>query len=148
MPAPASGFDAAAPVYDQSFTHTTIGRLQRERVWHYLKPYITPNTPKDILEINCGTGEDALYMGRLGHAVWATDLSEKMIVQAKAKAENVVQFKRMDLRDLKKEFPNQHFDVLFSNFGGLNCINAHDLTTWKKEMAEWTGIQFGGTGMA
>jgi glutamate synthase domain-containing protein 2 len=26
----------------------------------------------------------------------------------------------------------------------LNKFNQHDITTWKKEMAEWTGIKFGG----
>lgn len=29
----------------------------------------------------------------------------------------------------------------------LAQFNVRDLTTWKKEMAEWTGIKFGGTGM-
>ena len=28
----------------------------------------------------------------------------------------------------------------------LNQFNQRDITTWKKEMSEWTGIQFGGTG--
>lgn len=29
----------------------------------------------------------------------------------------------------------------------LNQFNSRDLTTWKKDMAEWTGIQFGGVGL-
>ena len=135
MPAPTSGFDAAAPVYDKSFTDTGIGRLQRNRVWYYLKKYISSSSSKDILEINCGTGEDALYMASLGHSVQATDLSEKMIEEAKSKkkATHSVHFQPMDLRDLKKVFPNHTFDILFSNFGGLNCVNEQELTTFFKE---------------
>ena len=33
----ASPFDILASSYDADFTVSTIGQLQRERVWHYLQ---------------------------------------------------------------------------------------------------------------
>ena len=59
----ASGFDASATTYDTSFTNTEIGRLQRRRVYKYLNRYLNTSEPLNILELNCGTGEDALVYG-------------------------------------------------------------------------------------
>src|SRR4051794_8659360 len=81
-------FDILAETYDADFTQSQIGKLQRKRVWKFLKDVLrTYNRPLQILEINCGTGEDALKLATMGHTVIATDASKVMIEKAQQKLE-------------------------------------------------------------
>jgi len=120
-----SGFDIAATLYDGNFTFTPIGRLQRKRVYKYLDPYLNTTKTMNILELNCGTGEDAIYMAENGHHVLATDLSADMLLQAKKKApENAnIQFRQLDIKALHQHDLSGKPDLVVSNFGGLNCIS-------------------------
>ncbi|MEJ0029488.1 MAG: class I SAM-dependent methyltransferase [Bacteroidota bacterium] len=71
-----------------------------------------------MLELNSGTGIDATYFTSKGHSVLATDLSDGMISELKRK--------KIETRQLSYENVNQineQFDYIFSNFGGLNCID-------------------------
>ena len=80
-------FDELANSYDADFTSSVIGRMQRKRVWTVLTPLLNEASRSlNILEINCGTGEDALQLAGLGHRVIATDASEAMISLAREKA--------------------------------------------------------------
>lgn len=125
-------FDNAASTYDQDFTYSTIGKLQRNRVWKYIDTVIDSKKQLNILEINCGTGEDAIRFGQRGHQVIATDLSEEML---KITQEKVLKYNLQDkvhtlISDIKTinscKFPAK-FDLIFSNFGGLNCLNSNEL---------------------
>jgi ubiquinone/menaquinone biosynthesis C-methylase UbiE len=81
-----SPFDILAETYDADFTQSQIGKLQRERVWKFLQAILqTLGRPLKILEINCGTGEDALRLAAMGHNIVATDASEIMIEKAQQK---------------------------------------------------------------
>jgi 2-polyprenyl-3-methyl-5-hydroxy-6-metoxy-1,4-benzoquinol methylase len=40
----------------------------------------------DVLEVGCGTGENGLYLSRLGHEVWGIDFASSAIEKAVAKA--------------------------------------------------------------
>ncbi len=40
----------------------------------------------DVLDVGCGTGENALYLAARGHAVWGVDDSPRAIEKARAKA--------------------------------------------------------------
>ena len=123
-------FDSAAISYDNEFTHTAVGKLQRNRVWKYLSPIVEVKSRLNILEINCGTGEDAIQLGTKGHQVLATDISEGML---KAIAEKVkrhhlqdsINTKPLSIQQLNQLEKNQ-FDLIFSNFGGLNCISPEE----------------------
>src|SRR6478752_1492799 len=121
-----SPFDVLAKTYDTDFTVSGIGQLQRERVWHYLNPLLKEmGSSLNILEINCGTGEDALHLACMGHKVVATDASEAMIEQAKAKFNsNNVEFITCSFENLSSTFAGKKFDLILSDFGGLNCIDA------------------------
>ena len=55
-------FSSLAASYDDLFTRSTIGRAQRNVVWDVLLNAFEPGTR--ILELNCGTGEDALFLAR------------------------------------------------------------------------------------
>lgn len=74
-------FDTVAHDYDAEFTDQLLGRWLRECVWKH-----TPFTaPMYILELGCGTGEDARHFARMGISVLATDASTEMIAVAQAK---------------------------------------------------------------
>lgn len=121
-------FDAAAPTYDEDFTHSRIGRLQRQRVWAHLESILPQLAGKNILELNCGTGEDALWFAKRGYHVLATDVSEAMldITRNKAAADGLgdyITIRRLDLvNGIGEGAEAQKFDLIFSNFGGLNCL--------------------------
>ena len=130
-----SAFDIAAIEYDTVFTHSKIGKLQRDLVYKYLKDALPKDSSLQILEINCGTGADALWLAEQGHHVIATDISEEMIRKGKQKVENTshpITFQKLDINDLDKtEFPHK-FDLIFSDFGGLNCLSPEELKNFFK----------------
>lgn len=123
MPTP---FDKYATSYDDHFTNTLIGKEQRKQVYHRLKKYLN-NEIKNILEINCGTGEDAQWLAQKGYAVLATDISEGMLEVARQKVTiNHLKFQQLNCLDIGKFQPTK-YDLLFSNFGGLNCLSPNEL---------------------
>ncbi|HKR04403.1 MAG TPA: methyltransferase domain-containing protein [Bacteroidia bacterium] len=123
-----TAFDSIAPFYDENFTFSNIGKFQRKRVYHFLEKVLPKNQSLEILEINCGTGEDAVWFAKKGHRVIATDASEKMIEESNSKFLPLQEgpnskFRTCGFDKLKEEFSNNKFDLVFSNFGGLNCID-------------------------
>ena len=136
----ASPFDILASTYDVDFTDSNIGRLQRERVWSFLQALLNVKQSLKILEINCGTGEDALRMASLGHRVIASDASAAMIEKAKEKSASChidlpVEFVVCSFGELSTLFVNEQFDLVFSNFGGLNCIDQPALKQLNKDLS-------------
>ena len=130
--AAAAPFDAVATTYDEEFTHSATGRLQREQVHRHLERLLAPLAPGDVLELGCGTGEDALFMARRGQRVLATDVSPAMLARARDKAaaagvERSTRFETLDLRRVDLWPVSTRFDLLFSNFGALNCLSPEDL---------------------
>ncbi|MES2411842.1 MAG: methyltransferase domain-containing protein [Bacteroidota bacterium] len=121
-----ASFDKAAINYDYTFTNTEIGRMQRNLVHAELSNQLT--SVQNILEINCGTGEDAVWLAKQNFKVIATDISSKMIEVAKSKTtfENL-KFITADIKNIAPIFDGQKFDLIFSNFGGLNCLPKSDL---------------------
>lgn len=131
-----NGFNAAALSYDTDFTHSVIGKLQRQFVYRHLSEIIADNQFKSVLEINCGTGEDAIWLARQNFDVVATDISEKMIAVAnnKSKFKNLI-FKKLNINDMSITFEKEKFDLIFSNFGGLNCLSEIELELFFKNAA-------------
>lgn len=83
-----------------------------------------------ILDLGCGTGEDALWLAGQGYAVDAIDESAKMIEAAQAKAERQggnVRFSCRKIESVGQE--GETFDAVISNFGALNCV---PLATWAR----------------
>jgi ubiquinone/menaquinone biosynthesis C-methylase UbiE len=125
------GFDHLADAYDNNFTFSAINSLQRKQVLSYVEKNALNANKLDILEINCGTGEDAIYFEKLGHKVLATDASSKMIKKAQSKMEQAkatnLLFRQVAFSEIHNLKPEQNFDLVFSNFGGLNCISTEEL---------------------
>jgi len=85
--------------------------------------------PKEsrILELNAGTGVDAVFLAEQGYKIYATDISEEMIkvLMSNAKAQmsnNDIKAEARAFEDISNVKEND-FDAVVSNFGGLNCIN-------------------------
>lgn len=117
-------FDHLAAAYDDTFTRTATGRLQRALVWNWLENNVYPGST--ILELNCGTGEDAVWLARRGCRVLATDIAPEMVARAAEKArkvgvEHLIQTRVLDMRELQEV--SGEFDLILSNFGGMNCLS-------------------------
>jgi ubiquinone/menaquinone biosynthesis C-methylase UbiE len=120
----AAAFDCIAARYDAIFTHSATGAAQRQLVHCALSRHFKKNSR--ILDMNCGTGEDALYLGAQSIEVVACDASRGMIEVCRRKLAAagsalpvtflVCANERLDLLS-----PLAPFDGGLSNFGGLNC---------------------------
>ncbi|HWR14682.1 MAG TPA: methyltransferase domain-containing protein [Terriglobales bacterium] len=117
-------FDAIAYEYDTLFTYSVVGTAQRESVWAVLSQVFKPGDR--VLELNCGTGEDALFLAHREIHVLACDASKSMIDVASRKSSNVrtrgsIQFLCLPTENIAN-LVNQRFDGVLSNFSGLNCV--------------------------
>ena len=116
-------FDQLAPRYDSIFTISSVGKTQRDVVWR--RALETFPTGGRILELNCGTGEDALFLAQAGMRITACDASPSMVAQAHNKISNANFLDQVDLHvlateDLDKLATSWSFDGVLSNFSGLN----------------------------
>jgi ubiquinone/menaquinone biosynthesis C-methylase UbiE len=120
-----TAFDTIAESYDSLFTESMIGRSQRAAVWR--KAQTVFRAGDRVLELNCGTGTDALFLASLGIALTACDASPRMIEQARKQMAVEAPRAAVDFRVLcterLDELPSDlMFDGAFSNFSGFNCI--------------------------
>jgi ubiquinone/menaquinone biosynthesis C-methylase UbiE len=118
-------FDSIAERYDDIFTHSLIGRAQRQAVWERIRQVF--GRGDYVLEVNCGTGEDALFLSRHQVVVLACDASEKMIGVARGRlsTENPsspVELRVLPIERLSELSRGRLFDGILSNFAGLNCV--------------------------
>ena len=124
-PARGAPFDYVADTYDAVFTNSLIGRAQRDAVWEELDRCFRPG--QRILELNCGTGVDAIHLAERGVEVLACDIAPRMIQVARQRNASHCNPARLDFRVLATEdiaalAGEGPFDGVFSNFGGLNCV--------------------------
>jgi SAM-dependent methyltransferase len=130
-------FDDMAGTYDATFTDTAVGRALREIVWSRLEQVFRPS--QRILELGCGTGEDAVQLASRGVRVVATDSSSQMIRVARRKAligncQERIEFRCLAMEDLGSLGDGDVFDGVLSNFGAVNCVQ--DLQGLVADVAE------------
>jgi ubiquinone/menaquinone biosynthesis C-methylase UbiE len=131
-----AAFDGIAEQYDDLFTRSLIGRAQRDAVWNVLQR--TFRAGERVLELNCGTGEDAVFLGQMGVSVLACDASEGMVAVAARRMTRESRDARVQLQvcateDLDTLREVGLFDGVLSNFSGLNCVL--DLTAVARTLA-------------
>jgi ubiquinone/menaquinone biosynthesis C-methylase UbiE len=122
----ANAFSKQSLVFDKTYAANPIIKYKRERVRNHIMNYLRGES--NILELNCGTGEDAIFFANLGHHIHATDFSEGMqnALKEKIKQNHLHQYistelcSFTELENLQSKGP---FDYIFSNFAGLNCTN-------------------------
>ncbi len=108
-------FDELAPRYDQLWTTASAGRLQRESFWTWAGPFL--RGAASVLDIGCGTGEDAVELLAAGVDVAAIDISPRMVEIARSRGVNARVLAAEELARV-----GGSFDCVLSNFGALNCV--------------------------
>ena len=119
----ASPFDALAADYDRSFTASAIGQRMRAAVWRRLDTAFAPG--ERVLELNCGTGEDAVHLAERGVRVLATDVSPGMLAMTRAKVERAgvadrVEVAELPIQDLARR-PAGRFDGAYGVLAGAHA---------------------------
>jgi ubiquinone/menaquinone biosynthesis C-methylase UbiE len=122
--AAASAFTKQAPLFDDLYNSNSIIRYKRRRVREHVDRLLSPGS--SILELNAGTGEDAVYFATQGHRVHATDIAPGMrdVFLQKIKENNQqekVSFELCSFTQLENLEQKGPYDLVFSNFAGLNC---------------------------
>jgi len=121
-----NAFDGLALEYDAEFTATSLGSVLRAMVWRRYESCLAGR--ERLLEIGCGTGEDAVHLARRGHRVLATDASAQMVHIGQAKAERAgvadrIRFLCLPMEKLAAKLAGEVFDGTYSNFGAVNCVS-------------------------
>ena len=121
----APAFDDLAAAYDAVFTASALGRGLRALTWERLDAALFHSN--HVLEIGCGTGEDAIHLARRGVRVLATDPSPSMLRIAAEKAAQAgvtqrIEFRCVPMEHLGAELAGERFDGVWSNFGAVNCV--------------------------
>ncbi len=124
-----AAFTRQSVIFDEIYSGNTIVNYKRDRVRTHVSQYLAPNSA--ILELNSGTGEDALFFAQKGHKVHATDISPGMQQELKRKIESNGMDANVttELRSFTKLYQLTNkgpYDLIFSNFAGLNCTNELD----------------------
>ncbi len=134
-----SAFDEIAPSYDAIFTESFTIRAQRRMVLRLARQIFRAGDR--ILELNCGTGEDALFLARSGMSVVACDASEQMISVAVRRKSNEgpnlpISLLPVPTERIRSVGDHGGFDGVFSNFSGLNFVR--DLRQVAEDLAALT----------
>ena len=120
----AEAFSRTAAKYD-SFAedHPHLTRM-RNKVYAHVVRHI-PRGAR-ILELNAGTGTDAVQLAQRGYFVHATDIAPGMLDRLREKVDQFrlhdrVTMEQQSFLSLEK-IQGAPFDAVFSDLGGLNCI--------------------------
>ncbi len=133
---PAALFDRLADSYDCVFTDSLIGQAQRKQVWSVMDRMFT--TGQRILEINCGTGVDALHLAQRGVHVTASDSSPRMVEVCRERISKGIlpgslTFRVLPIESVEELRGEGPFDGALSNFAGVNCVS--DLAYLGRQLA-------------
>jgi SAM-dependent methyltransferase len=121
-----AAFDRIASQYDELWTRSPVGVLQREAVWRRLDKLF--EGAGALLDLGCGTGEDALHLMRNGISVRAIDASPEMVRIARGRGVDASVLGIEELNTVQG-----CFDGVLSNFGAFNCIG--DLLAVRQPLA-------------
>ncbi len=110
-----AGFDQLAPAYQRLWTDTPAGQLQREAVWQHASEFCPAGS--HLLDLGCGTGDDALILAARGVRVTGIDASSEMVRIARGRGVDAEVRAIEGIGEI-----NGAFDGVLSNFGALNCV--------------------------
>ena len=125
----AEAFSRTAEKYD-SFAedHPHLTRM-RNKVYAHVTRHVPYGAR--ILELNAGTGTDAIQLAQRDYIVHATDIAPGMLNRLREKVDRLGLHDRVTVEERSflslANVQGAPFDAVFSNLGGLNCIP--DLTS-------------------
>jgi len=122
----ARAFDAVAPDYDATYGpggNAVMVWMRQESLALLRETF--PRGSR-LLEIGCGTGDEALHLAGAGYSILATDISPGMAAQTHAKAGGAGLADRVTALALPAGYldalrPGVPFDGAYASFGSLNC---------------------------
>jgi ubiquinone/menaquinone biosynthesis C-methylase UbiE len=127
----AEAFSRKATIYDAfGEDHPNLTRM-RQKVYAHIEGLVSPGG--SLLELNSGTGFDAMTLVGKGYRIHATDIAPGMLAQIQDKVRRYHLEDRITIQPCS--FTELHqittgpFDAIISNFGGLNCIEDLSLVT-------------------
>ncbi len=124
-----AAFSKQAPVFDQIDEENSLIVWMRRRVHREVMAWIRKDD--HLLELNCGTGIDALYFAGQGIKVHATDNAAGMLDQLSRKVaegdlQDKISVQRCSFNKLEDLGTRLRYNYVFSDFGGLNCTDRLD----------------------
>ena len=120
----AEAFSRTAEKYDAfAEDHPHLTRM-RGKVYNHLGRFLPPGAR--ILELNAGSGVDAVQLAKQGFSVHATDIAPGMLARFQEKIDQAglkgrISIQECSFNELEK-VQSGPFDAIFSDMGGLNCI--------------------------
>jgi len=122
----ATAFDLIAQDYAVVYGpqgNASMAWMRRENL-ELLRSLFPPGSR--LLEIGCGTGEEAVALALAGYTVLATDISPSMAAMTRARGvqagvETRVQAVALPAGLIGALRPSQPFDGAYASFGALNC---------------------------
>jgi ubiquinone/menaquinone biosynthesis C-methylase UbiE len=120
----AEAFSLTAEKYD-SFArdHPHLTRM-RDKVYRHVQRVVPAGA--HILELNAGTGTDAVQLAQRGYRIHATDVAPGMLERLRGKVRDLQLQPRITVEQRSflslDDVPGAPFDAVFSDLGGLNCV--------------------------
>lgn len=117
-------FSKQSHIFDELDEGNGLLLWMRDRIRKEVMTYAKPGDR--MLELNCGTGLDAMFFARQGIRVQATDNAPGMLQQLREKVriagmQQMIIAEQCSFNHLSRLGDTPKFDYVFSNFGGLNC---------------------------
>jgi ubiquinone/menaquinone biosynthesis C-methylase UbiE len=120
----AEAFSRTAEKYDAFAEDHPHLRRMREKVYSHVIRHVPPGAR--ILELNAGTGTDAVQLAQRGYTVHATDIAPGMLARLREKVDRLRLGDRVTLEERSfltlEDVRGAPYDAVFSDLGGLNCI--------------------------
>ena len=121
----AEAFSRTAEKYDSfAKNHPHLTRM-RNKVYSHVMRFI-PHSSR-ILELNAGTGTDAVQLAQRGYFIHATDIAPGMLNRLREKVDELRLHDRVTMEVgsflALEDMQGGPFDAVFSDLGGLNCIS-------------------------
>lgn len=120
----AEAFSRTAAKYDAfADDHPHLTRM-RNKVYAHLSRHVPFGAR--ILELNAGSGTDAVVLAQRGYFVHATDIAPGMLDRLRAKLKDLRLEDRVTVEERSflalTDVAGAPFDAIFSDLGGLNCV--------------------------
>jgi SAM-dependent methyltransferase len=108
---------AGVEFWDQFFKQRLESGHDLDWAGLWTRPFLDPLRQagcQSVLELGCGTGNDAARLAGAGYSVTAVDLSGEAIRQARARFGSLARFLQADITE-PLPFPDGSFDAVMSN---------------------------------
>lgn len=120
----AEAFSRTAEKYDSFANDHPNQTRMRNKVYAHIERHLPVGSR--ILELNAGTGTDAVELAQRGYRIHATDIAPGMLERLQEKVETLdlsksITYQPCSFTELDK-VDGAPFDAVFSDLGGLNCI--------------------------